>query len=59
MIISLHQDTSPVQPPLLLTSGTMAAQLHIPIYTSMTQLFADLGPTADHAYVTLPPALFT
>ena len=40
---------------------TMAAQLPIPIYTSVTQLFADLGLTADHAYVTSessPPAAF-
>lgn len=29
----------------------MEAQLHIPIYTSMTQLLANLGSIADHAYV--------
>lgn len=37
----------------------MADRLRIPIYTSMTQLLTDLGPKADHPYVTLPPAAFT
>lgn len=36
----------------------MAAQLYIPIYTSVTQLFADLGLTEDHVYVSAPHQLF-
>jgi hypothetical protein len=37
-----------------LNDNSMAAQLHIPIYTSVTQLFADLGLTVDHVYVPAP-----